>query len=49
MRSWITDVNREMIPYAVGITKYLIVNEQITERAILRFETKIGSSPMTVS
>ena len=49
MRSWITNIGREAIPCDVDTTEYLIVNEQVAERAVLRFVTKIGSSPMTVS
>ena len=42
-------MGREMIPYVVGTTEYLKLNEQVIERAVLRFVTKIGSSPMIVS
>ena len=42
-------MSKEMILCAVGTTKYLIVNEQVAERAILRSVIKIGYSPATVS
>ena len=42
-------MDREMIPYVVGTTKYLAANEQVMWQAILQFVTKIGSSPMTIS
>ena len=42
-------MGKEMIPCTVDTTEYLILNEQVTERAILRSVTKIGSSPTIVS
>ena len=47
--SWITNMGGEMIPCAVGTIECLTINEQVAERAVLRFVTKIGSSPTTVS
>ena len=37
MRSPVTNMNREAIPCAVDIAEYLMVNEQVVRRAVLRF------------
>ena len=47
--SWVTNMDREMIPCAVGTTEYLIINEQVMVRVVLRLVNYIGSSPMIVS
>ena len=36
MRSWVTNMNRDLIPCAMGTTKYSIVKEQVAMQVVLQ-------------